>query len=275
MKGNYELNKRRKGFIALILAVCMIFVIMPVDSLARDYTNNTGVASVLDPGDTITITVSGATVKVYYYDADGTTLLTTDRVVGGSSNNTIFIKNYNGTQISAGSFTGWKRNNFTVEMGVTSDLNLIAVTNDVDDDDVNEEVCIHTYEWRTVKSPTADSDGIEAYICTKCGHNGGELPLTGFTIYLKETINTIKNAPPGANLEIDTKRWISFHKSIFDALAERPDVSLTVKFLSEGYKGDKLQFTIPAGYDVKKLPNEEGWAGFLYLYGLFNGKPVE
>ena len=53
-----------------------------------------------------------------------------------------------------------------------------------------------------------------------------------------------------------------------EALAARPDVTLVVSFLREGYKGDRLTITIPAGTDTIALLNEEGYAGFFYISGM-------
>ena len=54
-----------------------------------------------------------------------------------------------------------------------------------------------------------------------------------------------------------------------DALRERPDVTLKVNYLSDGYKGDPMTFTIPAGTDTGALPDENGYAGFKFLGGIF------
>ena len=59
---------------------------------------------------------------------------------------------------------------------------------------------------------------------------------------------------------------------VMDALAARPDVTLTVDFLSEGFKGTPMTVTIPAGYDDTSLLDANGYAGFLYLSGIFGGR---
>ena len=89
-------------------------------------------------------------------------------------------------------------------------------------------------------------------------------------VFVQNTINNIVKAPLGGTVVIDTDRWYSFPKSVFDALAARPDLTLTVNYLSEGFKGDPMTFTIPAGTDVSTLPDENGFAGFTFLGGIFN-----
>ncbi|MCR4989598.1 MAG: hypothetical protein K6A38_01870 [Lachnospiraceae bacterium] len=57
---------------------------------------------------------------------------------------------------------------------------------------------------------------------------------------------------------------------MLDELAARPDVTLNLKFREKGYKGGEVRtVTIPAGYDVASLKDANGYAGFLYLMGVF------
>ncbi len=57
-------------------------------------------------------------------------------------------------------------------------------------------------------------------------------------------------------------------------LAERLDVTVEVSFLKEGYKGQKMTFTIPAGTDVKSLCGEDNFIGFLNLGSKFGLKSL-
>lgn len=70
-------------------------------------------------------------------------------------------------------------------------------------------------------------------------------------------------------IDIETDRWISFHKMVIEALRERPDVTLNISFLDEGYKGERYIVTIPAGADTADLIDSNGYAGFHYLGGKF------
>ena len=94
------------------------------------------------------------------------------------------------------------------------------------------------------------------------------MPLSAYGPFQKVTAEKIQNAAQGATVEITTSRWYSFHRSVMEALAARPDVTLVVSFLREGYKGDRLTITIPAGTDTIALLNEEGYAGFFYISGM-------
>ena len=59
------------------------------------------------------------------------------------------------------------------------------------------------------------------------------------------------------------------------ALAERQDVSLYVSFLDQEYKGNRVSFVIPSDQDTMSLLDENGYAGFLYLGGIYGLKMEE
>ncbi|SCX89685.1 hypothetical protein SAMN02910292_00405 [Lachnospiraceae bacterium XBB2008] len=127
----------------------------------------------------------------------------------------------------------------------------------------------HDYEWRTLKEATEDEDGEYAYVCRTCGDVRYRVPIGAYATFNINTQNKIRNAAKDATVEISTTRWISFHRMVMDALRERPDVTLKVNYLSDGYKGDPMTFTIPAGTDTGALPDENGYAGFKFLGGIF------
>ncbi|SCX89047.1 hypothetical protein SAMN02910292_00384 [Lachnospiraceae bacterium XBB2008] len=130
--------------------------------------------------------------------------------------------------------------------------------------------CNHSYEWVETKQTTENDNGECAYKCKLCGEVLYRVPTNAMGVFVQNTINNIVKAPQGGTVVIDTDRWYSFPKSVFDALAARPDLTLTVNYLSKGFTGDPMTFTIPAGTDVSKLPDEKGYAGFTFLGGIFN-----
>ncbi|MBR6149140.1 MAG: hypothetical protein IKQ44_12405 [Lachnospiraceae bacterium] len=118
----------------------------------------------------------------------------------------------------------------------------------------------HSFSWVVTKSPTSTSDGEEAYMCS-CGEIERTSILPAISAFEEETINKIKNAPANAVIEVETSLFNSFGIGVRDALAARPDVTLKVKFLSEGYRGQLLKVTIPTGIDRYALWDEKGWLG--------------
>ncbi len=127
---------------------------------------------------------------------------------------------------------------------------------------------VHVYEWDTINA-TADQDGEMRYQCRICGDIQTRVPITAYYIFNKETTEKIRRAKQGETVKIETARWISFHKMVMDALADRPDVTLEVSFLDEGHKGTRKSFTIPAGTDTKSLVDDKGFAGFIFLTNKF------
>ena len=126
----------------------------------------------------------------------------------------------------------------------------------------------HSYAWEDVKEATEDDNGEIIYKCS-CGEVLYRVPTSAYNVFNRNTVEKIKNAKQGATVKIETSRWISFHKMVMEALADRPDVSLEVSFLDGEYKGNRVSFTIPAGTDTLSLLDENGFSGFLYLAGKF------
>ncbi len=118
----------------------------------------------------------------------------------------------------------------------------------------------HSYTWKISKEPTATSDGEEIYVC-ECGHIAQTNVLPGSAAFEADIIAKIKKAPVNGIVTIETRIWNSLSKNVRDALVERPDVTLKISFLSEGYKGIPLKVTIPTGIDRYALWDEKGWLG--------------
>lgn len=88
----------------------------------------------------------------------------------------------------------------------------------------------------------------------------------------KQAQQLIKSVAPGGNCVVELEEFISFNRETFEALAKRPDVSLTVIYK---WNGVKYKVTIPAGYNVIDLLNEDGYCGCLYLNAIFGSEVVE
>ncbi|WP_026651615.1 hypothetical protein [Butyrivibrio proteoclasticus] len=85
--------------------------------------------------------------------------------------------------------------------------------------------------------------------------------------YKRAFIDTIKNAPENALVRLETSVSYCIDKEMMEALASRPDVELNVIF---PVANEKVSVTVPAGYDVMSLLDENGYCGFLYLNSVFN-----
>ena len=109
------------------------------------------------------------------------------------------------------------------------------------------------------------------------GASGSEEQTTvqkssGYVEFQKAVRRQIKNAAPGAVLEVDRKNWMSFDRSTMEELSKRNDLTVVVRFR---YLGKRWRVVVPAGYAVQTLLNQEGYSGFLYLSAVFGAVPEE
>ena len=107
--------------------------------------------------------------------------------------------------------------------------------------------CDHNYEWRVITEATATADGVEGYICTKCGDVKERRGLAALEVFEAETAGKILNAPANGTINIECMPWNSFGHTVKDAMTKRPDVTIKASFLSKGHTGIPLKVTIPAG----------------------------
>ena len=84
--------------------------------------------------------------------------------------------------------------------------------------------------------------------------------------YKRAFIDGVKNAPQGAVLRLETSKVTCLDKMMLTELAKRPDLTLQVAF---PVNDEHVEVTVPAGYDVLSLLDENGYCGFLYLNSVF------
>jgi hypothetical protein len=129
----------------------------------------------------------------------------------------------------------------------------------------------HNFIWETIDA-TEDTDGELRYQCEGCGEIQTRVPLTAYNVFNQNATEKIRSAKKDATVKIETSKWISFHKMVMEALAERPDVTLEISFLDEGHKGKRCTVVIPKGTDAISLVDKNGFTGFLYLGEQFGMK---
>ena len=88
---------------------------------------------------------------------------------------------------------------------------------------------------------------------------------------------SLQNKMTGVNtadniLEIDMGNWISFDRKTFEMFAKRPDLAYVITYR---YEGHKYRVTIPAGYPIMDLLNEDGYCGCLYLNAVFGSELIQ
>ena len=65
--------------------------------------------------------------------------------------------------------------------------------------------------------------------------------------FINSVVRKIREAKKNSTVEIDAGYWLSYRTEVFQALADRPDVSLRTTYRRDG---KIMRFTIPAGTDV-------------------------
>lgn len=123
--------------------------------------------------------------------------------------------------------------------------------------------CQHNLEYEMERQATVDQDSLLAYQCTICGAviDYKEVPNSAYSVFLNEAAQKIKNARESEVL-IDTNRWMSFNRTVLEALESRRDVTVNLHYQ---YQGQRYSVKIPAGEDVSGLADENGYCGFLCL----------
>ncbi|MBE5836990.1 MAG: hypothetical protein E7303_03515 [Butyrivibrio sp.] len=79
--------------------------------------------------------------------------------------------------------------------------------------------------------------------------------------------DTVKSAPADGNVVIETNTISCLDNNMVQAFAQRPDVAISIVFKNK--EGQKLKVTIPAGYPVTTLLDENGYCGYMHLVDIF------
>lgn len=123
-----------------------------------------------------------------------------------------------------------------------------------------------------VKAASPDEDAVLAGECGKCREvlSYSSVPNSAYAAFLENAACTILNAQAGEAV-IVTRRWLSFNRTVFDAIARRPEIAVTVRYQ---YEGRQYEVIIPAGANVNGLTDENGFCGFRYLDQVFGGREI-
>lgn len=92
-----------------------------------------------------------------------------------------------------------------------------------------------------------------------------------YSVFNNTIQKDIASVPQNGTLKIDMGNWISFNKKTFELLSKRSDVAITITYK---YNGQTYKVTIPAGYPIMDLLDENGYCGCLYLNSIFGSELV-
>lgn len=124
--------------------------------------------------------------------------------------------------------------------------------------DVTRHTC--NFEWVITVDPTTGGDGLEEYMCTGCGAVSQSHPIAASVAVIKDFYGNVKEAPENGNITYDSGKLYTISDYLLKKMAERNDVSVTVKF---EYKNRKYQLIFPAGLDYSTvLTDEETMYGY-------------
>lgn len=123
--------------------------------------------------------------------------------------------------------------------------------------------CDHMMEYYITQEATPIRNSVLAYQCMRCGEvlEYIEVPNSAYSTFLKETADAVLHAR-SSEVTINTDRWMSFNRDVFEAIKSRPDVTVTVNYR---YQGEMYHVTLPAGTDVDLFIDENGFCGFRYM----------
>lgn len=121
----------------------------------------------------------------------------------------------------------------------------------------------HDFQYVTVQEASENQDEVVQLRCA-CGDVAESFTVPGSAVgvFIKRVVKEITNASKDAVVTVDTKICTCYNQVIIDALLKRPDVTLVTNYR---YNHADYSVTIPAGYDVSTLLDENGYCGFRYL----------
>nr|WP_297703363.1 hypothetical protein [uncultured Butyrivibrio sp.] len=123
----------------------------------------------------------------------------------------------------------------------------------------------------------ANSSGVAA---AAVAVEGAKAPSRAVTLNIEQLtpvqfqgaiINNIDATPAGTSLRVETNKPACFDRNMLNAFAKKATVDMEVIFT---YNGQKLRVVIPAGYDITKLLDENGYCGFLRLAAILGANTL-
>lgn len=154
------------------------------------------------------------------------------------------------------------------EQGQEPEENTVSGRTEEEPEENTGSACEHKPVQELYEPATPQRDAIFCESCELCGQvlTYGEIPNTAYVAFLDYAAGIIRKAQPAEQVVVDTDRWISFDKRVLDAIKERADVSILIRYRDQG---EEHQVLLPVGADVSSLGDENGFCGFRYLRQIF------
>ena len=129
----------------------------------------------------------------------------------------------------------------------------------------------HTYVPKIVKDPTEEEDGLMINVCRYCGfvERDSEQDISGYGVFNAKTVTAIQNEAASGSVQMETRRWISVHRKVLEALQAKTSITLRLRYVYEG-KHYVLEINSDdPNLDLLLATVEDEYFGFRYLGTLF------
>ena len=153
-------------------------------------------------------------------------------------------------------------------LGQESEENTVSGRAEEEPEENAGNTCEHKPVRELYEPATPQRDAVFCESCELCGQVlvYGEIPNTAYVAFLDYAASIIYRAQPEEQVVITTDRWISFDARVLNAMSERADISILIRYRD---LGEEHQILLPAGADVSSLGDENGFCGFRYLSQIF------
>lgn len=121
----------------------------------------------------------------------------------------------------------------------------------------------HQFELKTITTPTAEMDGLEAYACIICGYYTDSVPVSAYSYACTEGAKQVLAAGQNAEITLKMGRWCSYPRWFMEKLAQRRDLTIHLQY---EYLHKQYEVLIPAKMPVD---TECEWYGPLKLCNLY------
>lgn len=118
-----------------------------------------------------------------------------------------------------------------------------------------DDDCNHNWQWETIYDASEQQDGLEAYVCTKCGARKEEKGISALGKIIDNRYAQIKNAKPGTTTILEMGRNCNLTKEFMTKLAEKNNCDFIIRFTQDNVHYEAY---VPAG---TKIDTSFEWYG--------------
>ena len=108
-------------------------------------------------------------------------------------------------------------------------------------------------------------------VCRYCGfvERDSEQDISGYGVYNAKTVTAIQNEAASGSVQMETRRWISVHRKVLEALQAKTNITLRLCYVYEGKHYILEINSDDPNLDLLLATVEDEYFGFRYLGTLF------